>query len=83
MGPFVLSGIPVKISTFLSSFYFHTACIIKYIKIVKILEPENKGGSQLFEQLNVERPIFRNFDIPNIKRTKDELFDFLNFEFIF
>ena len=35
-----------------------------------------KGGSQHFEQSNVERPIFQNFEIPNIKRTKDELFDF-------
>ena len=42
-----------------------------------------KGGGQAFEQSNAERPIFRNFEIPNTKRTKDELFDFLNFEFIF
>ena len=41
------------------------------------------GGGQLFEQPNVERPIFRNFEIPNIERTKDELFDFFNFKFIF
>ena len=41
------------------------------------------SGGQPFEQPNVERPIFRNFKIPNIKRTKDELFDFFNFQFIF
>ena len=38
--------------------------------------------SQPFERPNVERRIFRNLEISNIKRTKDELFDFLNFEFI-
>ena len=43
----------------------------------------NLGGGQPFEQPNVERPIFQNFEIPNIKRTKDELFYFFNFEFIF
>ena len=32
---------------------------------------------QPIEQPNVERPIFWNFEIPNIKRTKDESFDFL------
>ena len=37
------------------------------------------GGGQPLPQANVERPIFRNFEIPNIKRTKD----FFNFEFIF
>ena len=39
------------------------------------------GGGQLFEQPNVERPIFRNFEIPNIKSSKDELFDFFILEF--
>ena len=32
---------------------------------------------------NVVRPIFRNFDISNIKLTQVELFDFSIFEFIF
>ena len=41
------------------------------------------GGGQHFEQPNLERPIFRNFEIPNIKRTKNELFDFFNLEFFF
>ena len=36
----------------------------------------DRGGREPFERLNVERPIFRNFEIPNIERTKDELFDF-------
>ena len=39
------------------------------------------GGGQNLEQRNVERPIFRNFKITNIKRTKDELFDSFIFNF--
>ena len=34
-----------------------------------------RGGDQNLERRNVERPIFRNFKITNIKITKDELFD--------
>ena len=30
----------------------------------------DQGGSQYLEQPNVERPIFRKFEILNIKRTK-------------
>ena len=41
------------------------------------------GGVQNLEQQNVERPIFRNFKIANIKTTKDELFDSFIFELIF
>ena len=41
------------------------------------------GGGQNLERRNVERPIFRNFKIANIKITKDELFDSFIFEFIF
>ena len=37
------------------------------------------GGGQNLERRNVERPIFRNFKITNIKITKDELLD--NFSF--
>ena len=33
------------------------------------------GGGQNFERRNVGRPIFRNFEIANIKITKDKLFD--------
>ena len=39
--------------------------------------------SSHLEQPKLERPIFRNFEITNIKRTKDELFDIFTFEFIF
>ena len=35
------------------------------------------------ERRHVERPIFRNFKIANIKITKDELFDSFIFEFNF
>ena len=41
------------------------------------------GGGQNLERPNVERQIFRNFEITNIKITKDELFDSFIFEFIF
>ena len=41
------------------------------------------GGGQNLERRNVERPIFRNFKIVNIKLTKDELFDNFIFEFDF
>ena len=41
------------------------------------------GGGQNLERRNVERQIFRNFEITNIKITKDELFDSFIFEFIF
>ena len=39
------------------------------------------GGDQNLEQLNVERPIFRTSKISNIKRMKDELFDYIIFDF--
>ena len=41
------------------------------------------GGVQNLERRNVERPIFQNFKIANIKVTKYELFDSFIFEFIF
>ena len=41
-----------------------------------------QGGVQNLEWLNVERPIFRNFKITNIKIAKDELVDFFIVEFI-
>ena len=41
------------------------------------------GGIQNLEWSNVERPIFRNFKITNIKIEKDELFDYFIYEFIF
>ena len=41
------------------------------------------GGGQNLERQNVERPVFRNFEIANIKVKKDELFDNFIFEFFF
>ena len=41
------------------------------------------GGGQNLERQNVERPIFRNFKIANIKITKDEIFDNFTFKFNF
>ena len=41
------------------------------------------SAGQHLEQGNIERPIFRHFEISNIKKTKDELFDFFIFELIF
>ena len=63
--------------------------LTKYLFVVTIIEyniqcvVEYPGGGQYLEGPNVERPIFRNFEISNVKITKDELFDFLIFEFIF
>ena len=51
--------------------------ILKYGLSVAFYTNFILGGGQTFEQPNVERPIFRNFEIPNIKKTKVELFDFL------
>ena len=42
-----------------------------------------QGGVQNLERRNVERRIFRNFKIANIKMTKDELFDNIIFKFNF
>ena len=41
------------------------------------------GGCQNLDRRNVERSIFRNFQISNIKITKDELFDSFIIELIF
>ena len=38
------------------------------------------GGGQILERRNVERPVFRNFEITNIKIKKDKLFDYFIFE---
>ena len=38
------------------------------------------GGGQNLERHNVERPVFRNFKIANIKIKKNELFDNFIFE---
>ena len=42
-----------------------------------------RSRGQHLKQHNVERPILQNFEISNINRTKDKLFDFFIFEFIF
>ena len=39
------------------------------------------GGVQNLELSNVERPIFRNFKITNIKIAKDELFSYFMYDF--
>ena len=39
------------------------------------------GGDQNLERKNVERSIFQNFKIANIKMTKDELFESFIVEF--
>ena len=44
---------------------------------------KDMGGHQNLEQRNVERPVFRNFEIANIKIKKDELFDNFIFELCF
>ena len=41
------------------------------------------GGDQNLERRNVERPVFRNFEIANIKIRKDELLDNFIFEHFF
>ena len=41
------------------------------------------GGGQNMERRNVERPVFRNFEIANIKIKKDELVDNFIFELFF
>ena len=41
------------------------------------------GGGQNLERQYVERPVFQNFEIANIKMKKDELFDNFIFEIFF
>ena len=52
--------------------------VIKFWKFVNF-----SGGGQNLERRNVERPIFQNFKIANIKITNDELIDSFIFEFMF
>ena len=42
---------------------------------------EISGGVQNLECSNIERPIFRNFKIMNIKIVKDELFYYFIYNF--
>ena len=48
--------------------------------VIFLLVTGSRGGSQNLERRNVERPVFRNFGIANIKIKKDELFDNFIFE---
>ena len=40
------------------------------------------GGGQNLERRNVEGPVFRNFEITNIKMKKDEFFDHFIFKLL-
>ena len=44
-------------------------------------DQKRTSGGQNLKRWNIERRLFRNFEIANIKITKDELFD--SFEFLF
>ena len=57
--------------------------VFENLRIVLICAGPDWGGGQNFERRNLERPIFRNCRIVNIKITKDELFDRFIMEFIF
>ena len=65
--------------------------LVKKLQILKkfrklifciILKNVNKGGVKNLEWSNVERTIFRNFKITNIKIAKSELIDYFIYEFI-
>ena len=59
---------------------FQHKCVWIFIDCLCI---KTSGGGQNSERRNVERPIFRNFKITNIKITKDDLLDSFIFEYIF
>ena len=48
-----------------------------------MIESRQRVGVKIWNDGNVERPIFRNYKITNIKVTKDELLDSFIFEYIF
>ena len=54
----------------------------KILDIPHVYSGSFSGGGQHLEQPNKERPIFENFEILNIKRTKDEVFDFFISDFL-
>ena len=54
-----------------------------FVILMFVILKFRKVGGQNSEQRNVERPVFRNFEIANIKITKDELFDNFIFELFF
>ena len=53
------------------------------VRISKFRIADPIWRDQNLERQNIEQPIFRNFKIPNIRITKDELFDNFIFEFNF
>ena len=64
-------------------FDLHRFVFFFSIFVEKFHEISDEG--QYLERLNVERPIFRNSEISNIKMTNDQLLDFLfsNLFFLF
>ena len=69
-------------------YYYYLICNILicqffYRHCTRFWTITKKDGVQHLEQPNVARPIFRDFEISNIKIPKVEVFDFSNFEFIF
>ena len=76
-------------NTFEASCLLHLGMIGKIIVVHGFCVGENRenlenwrGEVRNLEGSNVERPIFRNFKITNIKIAKDELFDFI-YDFFF
>ena len=69
----------VSVSTALAYVFEIPIIQSAYLGLVSAL----RGGDQHLERPNVEPPIFRNFEISNIKITKVHLFDFSIFKFIF
>ena len=63
------------------TFYGSIDCRADFI--CSITSHGQAGGGQNLERQNVERSIFRNFEIANIKITKDELIDSFIFDFFF
>ena len=53
--------------------------LFQFRKLSKLQKIENlEGAGEHLERPNVEQPIFRNFEISNIKIKKDELLNFLS-----
>ena len=66
----------VSIVPSLTSLFLVNSLRFQGFQDFQVMTQVRLGGVQLFEQPNVEQSIFRNFENPNIKITKDELFDF-------
>ena len=52
--------------------------IIVVAALINWIETSNSGGGRNFDRLPVERAIFRNFKIANVKSYEVQFFDFLN-----